>query len=552
MADVVERDALQAHIRRWDRSRSTDHRGGARSWRHQAEGEAELTGAGGSQERASGGSADGAEAVLVAVDEDSGVFLARGDVKEILATFDGEPVSWLTPERARDLDDALALGTGIANTALQTLHGINQATGLVRLAPETLAAMRAGAQPLMSGGQQLGTLAKGGKIVAQVRFLPAGAAGATAALAAIGPAIAIAAVQWQLSKINRAVQQNLALTQKVLDELREESWFELESACGVMHDEALRAMRTGMLAAHQWDYVQAQSSLALLRKHHSRRRLTLLRTVGKLRSGSPRAWLSDDFAQTAEAARGMTLTARAMLLHSTLRAAHVRSTDPEHGTMLANDILDEASSAYAASVDELDHLLREMHSRLSLLQQVDAKSSFSLRKGAPAAPVAAALEAVGAIHDSIRRGPGTERAAISKDPVTSSAHPLGFSSGGQVRALERVRWLAPDEAIRLVASCTADWDTRKFDLLLVTERQAMLVDRRALDDGRVVSALLPTDVVATGHREGDYETVRLSGDDRRGSLRIRHGEGMRVRDELTELRGGDSGRPSAVEATGAV
>jgi len=151
-----------------------------------------------------------------------------------------EPVPYLREEQVRGLADALASSAGVGNVLAQGWNAYQGSAGLIRLAPETLAAMRAGATPLTQGGWALGTLTKGGKFAAQVRWAPAAAAGVGAALATLGPALALVAVQWQLNKIGKAVERNIELTRTVLDELREEAWYELDAAARLVLDEVRR------------------------------------------------------------------------------------------------------------------------------------------------------------------------------------------------------------------------------------------------------------------------------------------------------------------------
>src|SRR4051812_8602003 len=91
-----------------------------------------------------------------------GVVLMKGDLS--LLDFDIAPVTFDPHRRDASLVDVAAVATGVVNTAAQLANGVTTAHGLVRLAPETLAALKAGAQPLSSGGWNLGSLTQGGKI----------------------------------------------------------------------------------------------------------------------------------------------------------------------------------------------------------------------------------------------------------------------------------------------------------------------------------------------------------------------------------------------------
>jgi hypothetical protein len=180
---------------------------------------------------------------LVPVD-DEGTFLVLGDVKlpniELLA------VPYLHLEHG-DAGHLTAQALGFGNVAMQGLSGLQQVQGLVRLAPQTLASLRAGATPLAQAGWHLGGLQVGGKIIAQVRWAPVGAVGAVGVLTAVGPALALLAVQWQLAKLAGRVERNITLTTRVLEELRTESWYELHGAVTTVLDDVKHAMAMGLV-----------------------------------------------------------------------------------------------------------------------------------------------------------------------------------------------------------------------------------------------------------------------------------------------------------------
>lgn len=104
--------------------------------------------------------------VLFPADQNGTFLVVGGD----LPGFELEPLV-LLPDREA-IGEVVARSAGIANVGAQAAQALTPARGLVRLAPETLNAMQAGAQPLSSGGWDLGSLTREGKIVQQVRRPP--------------------------------------------------------------------------------------------------------------------------------------------------------------------------------------------------------------------------------------------------------------------------------------------------------------------------------------------------------------------------------------------
>lgn len=154
-----------------------------------------------------------------------GTVLLFGDVPDGLELVS---FSLISPAERAALSDAVLRSTGVLNVGAQVAPALAQAQGLVRLAPETLAALRAGATPAQSGGYNLGTLAVNGKFATSVRWLPAAGATAAGLAAALGPALAMVAIQAQLHGIAHLTEENLQLTETLLDKVRQAQWSELK------------------------------------------------------------------------------------------------------------------------------------------------------------------------------------------------------------------------------------------------------------------------------------------------------------------------------------
>lgn len=128
-----------------------------------------------------------------------GLLVAYGEID--LESLDGVEVLDQDVTAAPDLTGAAAGALTGGNLVAQGAQSALSARGLVRLAPETLQALRT-AQPVVSGGWNLGTLAGGGgRFVQSVRWLPATSAQAVTVLAGMGPAVALVAISAQASAL---------------------------------------------------------------------------------------------------------------------------------------------------------------------------------------------------------------------------------------------------------------------------------------------------------------------------------------------------------------
>src|SRR5690606_20865942 len=118
------------------------------------------------------------------------------------------PFTFMDPTTRAAVSTAAGTAVGMGNIAAQGVNAAMQAQGLVRLAPQTLAALKT-ATPIVKDGWNLGTLASGGKFAAQVRWLPATAATTASVVAAMGPAITLMVIQVQLNQIANVAKHNL-------------------------------------------------------------------------------------------------------------------------------------------------------------------------------------------------------------------------------------------------------------------------------------------------------------------------------------------------------
>ena len=115
-----------------------------------------------------------------------GVLAAYGGIN--LEALDGAEVLDVDAARVPDLTGLIAGSLTGVNLVAQGAQSALRARGLVRLAPETLQALRTTARPVVSGGWNLGTLAsEGGRFAQSVRWLPATSAQAVTVLAGLGP-----------------------------------------------------------------------------------------------------------------------------------------------------------------------------------------------------------------------------------------------------------------------------------------------------------------------------------------------------------------------------
>ncbi|WNB86442.1 hypothetical protein [Cellulomonas sp. ATA003] len=145
-----------------------------------------------------------------------------------------------------------AVGGG-AGAIAQALGGLGKAAslqGTVQLAPETLRLLAIPGNHLMqSGGQALGTVVNAnGQIVANAAFVGATGAAQIATLAStVGMAVALAAIQVQLHRIEKALATMNDMVRDFVDEEREHRWADVEVRIDRIVREASWAVEAGQV-----------------------------------------------------------------------------------------------------------------------------------------------------------------------------------------------------------------------------------------------------------------------------------------------------------------
>ena len=185
-----------------------------------------------------------------------------GDIPEGL-----EPIDFgLLPEFDRaQLTTALsAIGNTAAITG-GTAQAMTAAQGLYRVTAETQKLLSAGATMALKDGAHIGAVMRNGKNIAQARFIPIGTGAAAGALAAIGPALAMVALQMALSDVTTAVKTNTALLNQTLTTIRNEQWAELTGHVETMERATTHAKEIGSVPETLWQRIAPYE--ATLRKH---------------------------------------------------------------------------------------------------------------------------------------------------------------------------------------------------------------------------------------------------------------------------------------------
>ena len=121
-----------------------------------------------------------------------------------------------------------SIGGNAATVGGNLGNALASVQGLYRVSDATRALLQSGGALAVKDGANLGAIFANGDLVAQARFIPVTAISAAQTAAAIGPAVAMIAIQVKLSEISGLVKTNIAVTRQVLMEFRRSEWAELK------------------------------------------------------------------------------------------------------------------------------------------------------------------------------------------------------------------------------------------------------------------------------------------------------------------------------------
>jgi hypothetical protein len=452
-------------------------------------------------ETAVGDAVDRGERTAVALAETSvsGVYLASGDLSVLGThvlplTFDAGAAP---PKGA----DAVAMAAGGANMVAQVVNGINSARGLVRLAPETVAALKAGATPLTKDGWNLGTLKQGSEFAHSVRWAPAGSQGAVSVAASAGPAAALLAIQVQLAEISALVEENIALTRSVLQGVEDERWASAKSHFDVIAEEFGHANALGEVTSGIWAHAQAQASettlrellelsLRAARRHHEE--LTALDS-----STARRTWLDQNARSVTQETQTLLMAHSAWLRYQALRAAHLHRTaavDLQDAALLER-VLAGAQRRDAEVRVVAFPLLEGVYRLLRMLEEGTGSAWKKLLPGtqdreavrAAAGRVAAQLSALADHHG-----------AYESDPPSAPVQ-IPLLPHEQLEAVtSRLRWILREGETLVAVARSGGWLELERYLIFTSARIFVVRQGNFLSDGVVDQELPWTSVHAIG------------------------------------------------------
>lgn len=178
--------------------------------------------------------------------------------------------SSLVGDRAlNDLIASIGEGASLSGGAASAANTIQHMSGLYKLDAVTKAQLAAGnALTKATDGQLIGTVRNaGGQITRQARLIPVSAPQIAGAIAAIGPAVAMVAVQMQLNNISKqvsTVQQTSLQTLQVLTDSRNADY---QGDCQTINEVYQASSNHGYVSETDWSIISGLVSRIQSHRH---------------------------------------------------------------------------------------------------------------------------------------------------------------------------------------------------------------------------------------------------------------------------------------------
>lgn len=318
------------------------------------------------------------EASTTLVEVVPGIAVVFGDVPDGLQLVD----FGLIP--AVDQESLSTVLGSIGNTATVVGNVANAAAaaqGLYRVNEATLALLKSGGQLAVKDGANLGTILVNGGF-AQARFIPYGVNAAQMA-AALGPAIAMIAIQVQLSEVSGLVRANIALTTKALETIRHQQWSDLTGLVRTIDTTVEQASEIGAVTTSLWEHVSGKGDALIAQRDLYRRHVdSHIRELGKVRGHARRQYLENNAEAILFDANALLVSLKAHTGYEALRVARARANgvEDEYELHLAEVITRDAGEEFDSAIGDTAELVEALARELRIIARLPGRATIPLTK----------------------------------------------------------------------------------------------------------------------------------------------------------------------------
>ncbi|MEV3921120.1 hypothetical protein [Actinomadura coerulea] len=313
-----------------------------------------------------------------------GVVMAFGEVSEQLKLeLKLDRIEFgLVPAADREKISAALASTGSAAAVGGNLaNAFASVEGLYRFSDATQALLNAGGTLAIKDGANLGAIFLNGKIVGQARIIPVSAVSTAQTLAAIGPALAMIALQMQLSEVAGLVRANIALTSQVLTTVNHAQWATLTGLVGDVDTAFREAQQLESVTTHVWEVVATKrAELLKARDQYQRNVGSHVQKIKQLDARGRREYLEMNAAAIVFDAYALRSSLEAWTKYQVLRAAKVSATGRDDEVGLVEVIERDTRAECDSALAEMTSLVRSLTRELRIIAELPGRATVPLTR----------------------------------------------------------------------------------------------------------------------------------------------------------------------------
>lgn len=288
----------------------------------------------------------------------------------------------LSPSDRTQLTTALGSLGNIGSVVGNVAEYVSSAQGLFRVNDATFSLLKSGGQMAGKDGAFLGAIFKDGSVVAQARFIPVSMTAATA-IAAIGPAVAMAALQIQLGQISGLVRTNIALTTQTLKAMRNAQWAELEGLAEAVDEAIQESCELDSITESVWDPIAPsgpaiRTQLKLYQKNVDGH----VQELGKMNGRARRQYLESHAEAIVFDTHALLRSLKTHAEYQAIRAAiaRTRSDKEESESQLFDRIVRNLPTEIEESLREIRVLTGSLVRELRIIAELPGRATVPLTK----------------------------------------------------------------------------------------------------------------------------------------------------------------------------
>ncbi|MEU8125235.1 hypothetical protein AB0C21_41550 [Spirillospora sp. NPDC049024] len=339
-----------------------------------------------------------------------GVAFAFGDVPEKLKRdLKLEPIdSRLLPVTDREKITMLLASTGnAANLGGNLANAFASVEGIYRITDATRAILNAGGTLAVKDGANIGAVFLNGKLFHQARFIPVTKVSTAERMAAVGPALAMVALQLQLSEVAGLVKTNIALTSQVLTTMYHEQWSTLKGLVKAVDTALGEAQELELVTLHVWETIAPKRAELLKARDQYRENVGgHIRKIKKLAAHGRREYLEMNAEAIVFDTYALRSSLEAWTKYQVLFAAKVNAAGREDEKGLVEVIERDTRAERDSALIEMRSLVYSLTRELRIIAELPGRATMPLtrsRKDSKAARLTCAqlLQAIEPLADAL-------------------------------------------------------------------------------------------------------------------------------------------------------